>query len=76
MGASPCLLLYGRDPSTFQRDKQLAFDPHTCPAAELQDFVHTNIALAASNQKLHYKQETSIPRLKKKRRPSVAFYTN
>ena len=46
-------MLYGRDPPTFQREKQLAFD-----------FVHTNIALAARNQKLHYDQYTSTPSFK------------
>jgi len=66
-GASPYLLLYGREPPTFQRKKQLAFDPHAYSAkiqaklAELQDFVHTNIALANRNQKL-YMTNTQAPR--------------
>ena len=69
-GAPPYLLLYGRNPPNFQRDKQLAYDPSTYSAtvqarlAKLQDFVHTNISLAARNQKLHYDQHTSTPSFK------------
>jgi len=50
-----------------QREKQLAFDPHAYSAkilAELQDFVHTNTALANRNQKLYYDQHTSIQSFK------------
>jgi len=64
-GVSPNLLLYGRDPPALQRISQLAYDSISYPAviqtklAELQDFVHANIAQAASNQKAAYDQHTS-----------------
>jgi len=67
----PRLLLHGRDPPTFQREKQLAFDPYAysvtvqAKLAELKDFVHSNIAQAAHNQKVHYDQNTSTPTFKR-----------
>ena len=64
-GASPYLLLYGRDPSALQGTTQFAYDSLSYPAvvqaklAELQNFVHANIAQVASNQKAAYDQHTS-----------------
>jgi len=64
-GASPYLLVYGRDPPALQGTTQSAYDSLSYPAvvqaklAELQDFVHANLAQAASNQKAAYDQHTS-----------------
>ena len=64
-GASPYLLLYGRDPPALQGTTQSAYDFLSYPAvvqakfAELQDFVHANIAQAAFNQKAAYDQHTN-----------------
>jgi len=61
------LLLYGRDPPTYQLSKQVAYDSLSYPTQiqasleESQDFVHANIAQAASNQKSGYDQHTLIP---------------
>jgi len=70
-GVSPYPLLYGRDPPTYQPTKQVVYDSLSYPAqiqarlAELQDFVHTNIAQATGNQKSAYDQHTCIPFFKK-----------
>ena len=59
------LLLYGRDPPALQGVTQLAFDSLSYPAvtqarlAELQDFVHANIAKSAANQKFLYDHHTN-----------------
>jgi len=59
------MLLYGRDPPALQGIAQSAYDCLSYPAevqaklAELQDFIHANIAQAASNQKAAYDQLTS-----------------
>ena len=64
-GASPFLLMYGRKPSSTPFSKSLAFDTLSYPAhlraklAELHDFVETNLAAAAHNQKRAYDQHTS-----------------
>ena len=69
-GVSPYLLLYGRDPPALQRISQLAYDSISYPAviqaklAELQDFVHANIAQAAPNPKAVYDQHTSAASFK------------
>ena len=66
-GVPPYLLLYGRHPPSNQLQKQLAYDSLSYPAhiqsrlAELQDFVHTNLTQAASNQKDSYDNHTSTP---------------
>jgi len=50
-------IMHGRDPPTYQPTKQVAYDSLSYPAqiqarlAELQDFVHTNMAQATGNQK-------------------------
>ena len=68
-GVSP-YLLHGRDPPALQRISQLAYDLISYPAviqaklAELQDFVHANIAQAASKQKAAYDQHTSAASFK------------
>ena len=52
-GASPYLLLYGRDPPALQGTTQSAYDSLSYPAVvqakldELQDLVHATIAQAA-----------------------------
>jgi len=64
---SPYLLLYGRDPPALQGVSQLAYDSLSYLAiiqaklAELQDFVHANIAEAASNA---FNQYTSVASFK------------
>ena len=66
-GASPFLLMYGRNPSSTPFSKSTAFDSLSYPAhlraklAELRDFVETNLAAAARNQKQAYDQHTSAP---------------
>ena len=70
-GVSPFLLLYGREPAPCQPATQLGYDLLSYPAhlqarlSELQDFVHTNLAQAASVQKSNYDhhsmQSTFVP---------------
>lgn len=66
-GAPPFLLMYGRNPSSTPFSKSPAFDALSYPAhlqakfAELHDFVETNLAAAAHNQKQTYDQHTATP---------------
>ena len=66
-GVSPFLLLYGRHPSPCPRVSQLGYEPQSYPSliqvrlAELEDFVHTNLAKSACSQKLNYDQHSKRP---------------
>ena len=70
-GASPFLLLYGRNPTPQPLVTQLGYDTLSYPAqiqaklSELQDFVHSNLTQSAHSQKCHYdqraKEHTFIP---------------
>ena len=59
--------MYGRNPSSTPFSKSPAFDALSYPAhlqakfAELHDFVETNLAAAAHNQKQAYDQHTATP---------------
>ena len=63
-GCSPFLLMFGRNPSTSYLGSQAAYDSSVYQdhirdkIAELQDFVDTNLAQAASNQKVAYDFKT------------------
>jgi len=59
-GLSPFQLMFGRQPQPAPFKPPTAFDPNTYSAelqsklAHLQDLVHSNLASAAQNPKLHY----------------------
>lgn len=66
-GASPFVLMYGRDPTPVPFSTQAAFDPVSFPAhlqaklAEMHDFVEANLAQAAHHQKRFYDRHSSNP---------------
>ena len=67
-GASPFLLMFGRNPAASTRfSAPTAFDTLSYPAhlqaklAEFRDFIETNLAAAGHNQKRFYDSRTSTP---------------
>ena len=64
-GISPFQLMFGRPPQSTQFHESTAFEPSTYAAlqaklASLQDFVHTNLAASAQQQKFQYDKHSSI----------------
>lgn len=67
-GCSPFLLMFGRKPSASYLGSQAAYNSNVYQdhirdkIAELRDFVDTNLAQAATNQKVSYDSKTRLQR--------------
>ena len=65
-GVTPFQLMFARPPQLTQFNEPTAFEPSTYAAqlqtklAALQDFVHTNLAASAQQQKFQYNKHSSI----------------